>query len=628
MGIIPERSLLWQADPIATMSQSESAAEAIVSGDLGDLLDESRSVSMYSASEGSKSSSSSSQRASDSRRKSKKRKVEEELATLQPRSKRLRNSYNDQYRVLYNDAVNEIASQDFPKDEMLSASQIGVTFWSSEEKAVLFHSLAKRGRHDFKVIANDVGSKSGSEVQLYLDLLQKAAVDQHIHEPLKKILRPFELNVAMELSDKCCVALDSAAEALAILQQKEEERLEKSKHSDYPILTCRAAKSVDRRLRAGEDGKAEVSKATPPAILLDLKKFLTLSKRFFMNSSDPDKNWRCFTEKRQSPMIMYTAFSDFHTLTISITRRLIQSCLFIAMSRLRATIAPGHYIPRRHVKRRDVVAALNVLGMKADATDVWARMARKCGIRVYENVRRRQVSGKRYSYDEIEMLLGHGINQDRGRSRAVSMDASDRSVPSEDETNWPSSENVSSDPISSDYPLIDEGISSESSDETNLPRPPYTRSDKSTQHQERYEQAHDAYAEALDQQASRKEEQRLWEMLGEDPGDKMNANDIRLPEIPYAQRKGREDLVDWKVWVDYAGEWETMQSPVQESCFIANRRLGRKGVPDAGLTESDSIEEWPGREQSADGGSDSEDSLRGKSHGRSRSSSIDGQQRD
>lgn len=576
------------------MSQYEVVSEADIPGDAGDPLDELQSESAYSASEGSKRSSSESLRASSSRGGSKKLKIEEYSMFLQPRLKRLRGSYNDQYRELFNHIVNEITSRGPLESDLLPASQIGITSWSSEEKAQFFDILAKKGHCDHKRSANEFGSKSEFEVHLYLESLQKAVSDQHIYGPVKKLLRLSDLDAVVEISDNCCAALDRAAEALAGLQQKEEERIERLKNPGFPILTPKIARWVDRRLRTGEEGKDEVSKALPPATLLNLKRFLTVSKRFFMNSSIPENNWRTHTERRQSPTIMNTAFSDFHTLSVSLTRRIVQSCLFIALSRLRATTALGHYIPRRHVKRQDVIAALNVLGMKANGRNIWAGIARKHRLRVYDNVGYRQVLGKRYSYDEVEQILDYDDIKARGRSRAASLDESYRSISSEDDSNEPSPEDASSDPVSSDSPSPDDYGSSESSDDTDLPQPPSHRGDKHARNQERHEQAQDIYAEALDQQASRKEEQHLWELLGEDPAAKMNTEDVQLPKAPYPQRKDRDDLIDWRVWVDYAEEWETYGSPVPESGFAGNRKLGRERDRGAGLSGSDSSEERPG----------------------------------
>lgn len=588
-------------------------------------MDESQSDSAYSTSKGSKSSSSRSPKPSSDRRESRKRKIQENTNGLQPKMKRVKSFYSDHYRKLFNETVNEIASQDLAEDDTLPANQIGVTSWSSEEKAVLFNVLSKKGLRNLEAIANEVSSKSESQVYLYLELLEKAAMDQYLYEPVRNLFKPYEIDAAVEISDECCAALNHAANALSVLQRKEEERREKLQHHKLSILTPNLAKWVFRRLRAGEEGEAEVSNALPAATLMNLQNFLTVSKRFFMNSGEPEKNWRTHTEKRQSPTIMYTAFSDFHTLVTSITRRLVQSCIFIAISRLRATTAPGHYIPQQHVKRRDVVAALNVLGMKTNPRAFWAGTARKCGLRVYENVRRRQVTGQRYSYDEIEDLLNSSEIERRERSRALSLNSSNDSIYVQQEANELSPENNSSasDSTPPDPTSTDEDDSDDSSDDINLPQPPFNGANKHTSNQERQDQAQEAYTEALDQRASRKEENRLWEMLGENPAEKMNNKDVPLPKAPYPPRKTKEDLIDWTTWVDYAGEWETNQSPVPESSFAKNRQLGRKRALNPASTNSGSSEDRHGGEQSADEAPSSDDSLKGKPSGAMRSSGMD-----
>lgn len=593
------------------------------------LIDKSQSGSAYSITESPNGSSSESPRAStnSSRREFKRRKTTDVPIALQLRKKRVKFAYNDRYRKIFNQTIEELVPKDDTEYEMLPGSQIGVALWSSKEKALFFNSLERMGPCDLKGIASAIGSKSESEVYLYLELLQKVSVDQQVSEPVRKLFKPHKMKAAVEISEDCCAALDRAAGSLAVLQYNEEIRVENSKHPDFPILDLKIARWVDRRLRNGEEGENEVSKVIPSAALLNLKTFLVVSKRFFMNSSIPENNWRSHAEKRQSPMLTYTAFSDFRTLAISFTRRLIQSCLFFTLSRLRAISTPGYYVPRRHVKRQDIVAALNVLGLEFNGRAVWAGTARKCKLQIYEDVRRRRATGHRYSYDEVEKLLSSSNIERRGRSRAPSLDFSDGSVllEPEQETNEtnPETNPSANNSICSDPPSTEEEYSSDSSDGNNLPKSPTDRAYEHTCNEERQEQAQDTYMEARDQQASKKEEQCLWEMLGEDPAKRMNVEDIAFPKAPYSQRKKREDLADWRVWVDYAAEWELNRSPPPDADFVGNRNLGSERSLAAGLTDSDFAEDCSDKEQSAGEEPSSNESLQGKPSSRAHSLRMD-----
>lgn len=524
----------------------------------------------------SESSTSSLQGANSSRSRLKRRKVERYTSNLQARVKRLKPFYNDKYRVLFNSTVKGVVSPDFSEVIPLPPTQIGVTIWSSEEKVTFFLVLARRGRHDIKGIAADIGSKSESEVYTYLELLQHATTEQNAHVHRKHLLQIDDMKPALEVSQKCCAALDLAAEALSVFQHKEEEKLERQEHASLSLLTPTVAKWANRSLRAGEEGEHEVLQAIPAATLLNLRCFLTMSKRIFMNSSVIEDNWRTYAERRQSPSITYTAFSDTHTLAISLTRKLIQSSLFFAMSRIRTLGTSGYYTPKQHVKARDVVAALNVLGMEANGRRTWIGTARKCRLRVYENVRHQKAEGKRYSYDEVEVILSKDSLGSRGRYRSRSVGNEDISQSPTDKSNASSAEDVpeESSASSPDHSSMDKSDSSLSDDGASSTDQPSSPSSEHGLTQQRLEQAEDAYLEASDQKASREEEKGLWEILGEDPSTKMDLEPIDLPPVP--RRGNRETFVDWTNWIDYSAEWENFETPVAASSFAENRRLGRR----------------------------------------------------
>ena len=497
--------------------------------------------------------------------------------------------YKDKYRELFNSTVNEIASDKSSKpDTEFQESQIGVTIWSSEEKRSFFRALSRRGRHDIRGIASDVGTKSESEVYVYSDMLYKAAVDQRIYQSRKKSLEISNLEAAFEVQEHCCTALGLAAEALSELQRNEEEKAEKKKHNEFTLLTPKIARRIERCMIGPEGGTEDVIHRIPAARNLNLVNFLALSKRLFMNSVVAENNWRSYTgRENKSPSIMYTAFSDLHALLISITQRLVQSSLFFAMSRLRAMSSSGHYTPGLHVRQRDVKAAIDVLGMKHDAKAFWTRTARKCKLRVYDKVRHRQVFGKRYSYAELERILSTSMVSNPGSPDIKSKDANTPSSRRGRTLKTPSAsapdDLVLTDSMSVDGSgSSDEELSASTSGSTN-----------SQDHkQEGHDELQDAHAEAFDQQASRNEERRLWEMLGEDPTEKMEPVYVKPPKSSFSNRKPQnEPLSSWRVSIDYAGVWETQETPVLGSSFANNPGFGKDGNLAAGLTSSGSSSE-------------------------------------
>ena len=499
-----------------------------------------------------------------------KRKTAGSRTASQSKFKRSKSLYNDDYRAMFNNTVNELTrKQSSMTDHRLQQSQIGVTLWSSEEKAAFFHALARKGRHDIRGIATDVGTKNESEVYVYSDMLQKATVEQQTYCTRKSLLDTSSLEAALEVQESCCAALDLAADALSALQQSEEEKDAKKKHKDLALLTPRIARWIEHRMAVPEGGEKEVVEQIPAATILNLVNFLALSKRFFMNSVVAEDNWRSYTGRRtKSPSIMYTAFSYFHTLLISVTQRLVQSTLFFARSRLRAMSGSR---PRLHVRQRDVIAAINVLGMKIDAKIFWARAARKCKLRVYDRVRHRQVFGKRYSYTALEKILSPSMfsNDSDADSPGMSKHSS-----ASGSGKGPSQRDLSvsalDDSISSDSRSVDGGRSIALSNDENLSgNPLHFITDVDNEH-EGHEELQDAYTEALDQQASCNEERRLWEMLGKDPAEKMEPANVKLPKGPFPTRKTEDELLDWSKLIDYADDWEKHETPVFESSFASD----------------------------------------------------------
>lgn len=538
----------------------------------------------HSASESSEKSSASSSDPSRSRGRPRGNKSIKKLTSSQSRVKDLKSSYSDDYRKLFNSTVLEISSNKSLETNKLKESQIGVTLWSPREKGQFFCSLARRGRQDIRGIAIDIGSKSESEVYVYSDLLRKAAADQQLYEPTKNILDTSKMEAAHEVGEDCCAALNVAAEALSGLQQIEEERSERKRHKDLAILTPRIARWVERGMVGPEESKDEVTQQIPAASLLNLMNFLAVSKRYFMNSVVAENNWRSYSaRKNESPSIMYTAFSDFHALSISITQRLVQSSLLLAMSRRRTL---RHYTPHTYVRRRDVIAALNVLGMKIDARSFWARAARRCKLRVYDKVRHRQVSGKRYSYIEVERILSDNMIRSSSSPEMTAEDASS-SMSRQGGPLLKSSASISERWVSSDLVSIEVGGSGALSNGGDLSATPSDFANRQDYKPERRDQVQDAYAENLDQEASRDEERHLWKMLGEDPSEKVEPGLVELPKAPISTRKDKDELVDWRDWVDYAGDWETHETLASESSFTNNRGYEEHDRSAAGLTSSE-----------------------------------------
>ena len=539
------------------------------------------------------------------------------------RAKRLKVFYKDDYRKLFNDTTDEICEGNIVEDrDLLPPSKIGVTKWSPEEKQAFFSTLGKRGRDNVRAIAASIGTKSEMEVRVYLQLLTQATLEQHLYERHHQLLGLFDLPSALEISHDCCEALEQAADALGFLQLKHEEKLEKQKHPDLWLLNHSVAEWVDRCLNGDDQGRAEVRVTIPAAELLNLKSLLQLSTHVFMNSNEPENNWRSYAERRETPSILFTAFSDFHNLINSITKRLVQSSLYFAMSRMRATDS-SNYTHKRAVRRRDVTAALHVLGMEANAHNFWVGCARRCKLDVYHVVKRNMTEDGRLGYEEVEseLNLNQGIETDyeslSGEEEemfARSDEEQDKRLSSADEVHYHLPNQRCQEP----------GPSSDGSSKANS-----TSSilDSSSEHgvmRLQLERDQDNYSEALDHQASLMEEHQLWNILGRESTPDIKAEEAELPKRPMIERRRRGELIEWRDWVKYRSEWENLGPPVSASSFRRNREsgslAGRQAEvisreirdlprrPDAGYDGSDeSIKTNESRGPSGDSGEPTED---------------------
>ncbi|EHK43060.1 hypothetical protein TRIATDRAFT_247209, partial [Trichoderma atroviride IMI 206040] len=124
----------------------------------------------------------------------------------------------------------------------------------------------------------------------------------------------------------------------------------------------------------------------------------------FMNSSIPGNNWNSIGG--EPPSMWATTFEDFHSLAVSLTRRLVQTSLFIAMSRIRSKNASTKKV-RDMVQQQDVEAAISSLNMTSKSNESWVGSARRLRLDVYENPPEgdEDFDEERMAYEEVERAL-------------------------------------------------------------------------------------------------------------------------------------------------------------------------------------------------------------------------------
>ncbi|EEP81500.1 predicted protein [Uncinocarpus reesii 1704] len=477
----------------------------------------------------------------------------------------------DKYLELYKESLNNVlVGPDCDGAPQLFRSQYGIIQWTSQEKAAFFMALSKKGKDAVPEIAASIGTKSQMEVRHYLDLLQRNFELRNVAEEQVHNIILSDIPAACEISNECCIALESVAKALCLRDEQTHNVAGKRKHGDFwlvdreiatfveedqeseaeaepeeaepdPILEPEPAPELgslpDTEPPTGEDSSKNDSSVRTHGIfatakLLKLSNWIHLSEHFFMNFGRErfEDNWNQLCFQDETPALTCDAFSDFYTLAISITRRVIQSSIFFALSRIRA-VERSHVNPKRLVKKEDVSAALDVLGMAHDAKAFWAGVARRCALDV-----RHPKSGEKYKtvlldYDEVERLLGAQLDENPRHIKLESPSASTTTEPTED----------------SDF---DSNTSTYSPTQDNMGN------------DEDLSDPEELYANVMDREASRKEESALWAQINKPvPLSGMN---IKLEpneeeqNRPTTKRKSPQELVNWRDRLLYQSEWETL----------------------------------------------------------------------
>ena len=470
--------------------------------------------------------------------------------------------YNDQYRQLLNDAINTAVGK-FSQDEYERAlpSQHGVSWWTAGEKATMFNVLTRKGESNIHSIAAAINTKSEMEVRVYLQSIRQA-LETRLRQPRADRVSLADVPAATEIGEECCYVLDQHAQSLSSLQQVHEERVEHQKHGELWLLTHDIAKWVEDHKEDENLEGADIRERLPAVTLLNLPKWLELSERIFMNPASPreDENWRAIAEGMDTPSIMHTAFSDFHTLAVSVTKRLVQSSLFYAMSRLRATDS-SRYRHRPVVRAKDVRVAVQVLGMKATANEFWTRAPRICNLHIYQGTRRKGGQIGLLDYDQVERLLSRDETKEQHKDRQTDSlrnklgdhESDDDLAPALATATTTEEGGHESSCRSSDFAGSNDSssIERESQTETDQERP-----SKQRRAQRQLERDENEYVEMFDRQVSQDKEKRLWDMLGESPTSWFKAEDIGLPKRPDIRGKLEPNLVQWRDKTEFLSDWE------------------------------------------------------------------------
>jgi RNA polymerase I-specific transcription initiation factor RRN5 len=505
--------------------------------------------------------------------------------TQDERWERLKDCYNDQYLNLLNESNRD--NIDGP-DTGLGSSQIGTVLWSGREKEKFFDALSRKSKSDIRGVANMVGSKSELEVYDYLILLKEEDMSTHLYANKVESVNQDEIPAAIEIHHECEAMLETAADALAVYQDRFDRAVGEQKYGDPWLIDYEKAEAHDSLVdemqgnQSSDENSAE-NITIPAGLLFRLSSWLSLTERVFMNS-DPfrsENNWTLHAAQDELPAITHAAVSDLYEAALNETRKLVQASISLAESRIRSTEYQS-FAPKALVKEHDVVAATEVLGLQQDRSNDWVRLARRLQLNVVDD-QRKHGRGRNtvVPYHEVESILSEtGVRGRRGRSLSSGCDSS-RTIETDESKGREMAPEIEENDNSMSHPSLAPRFVEQNLKPSQPSRHPSgdskTNASDSTDTDENQdarsgsseddnillpEDAKDRHLEILDQIDSRHHEFHLYHDLGWPLPDDTDLRDLEKlaarEEFRHkAHCKPKTDLRNWRDSIhSYAESWE------------------------------------------------------------------------
>ncbi|KAK0341524.1 hypothetical protein LTR59_018250 [Friedmanniomyces endolithicus] len=279
-----------------------------------------------------------------------------------------------------------------------------------------------------------------------------------------------------------------------------------------------------------------------------------------------------------SPAIFRTAFDDFYNLAVSLTRRLVQTTLFQATSRLRASDASrrNHQLTAE-VREVDVRTAVELLSLRTEWRTYWAEVPRRCG---YLDGRPGTKNGVKLTHEEVEIELRVDREQDAAGAGGAPFDNSGELAESDFDAD--DFTELDDDEMTSDFDNqkrdLEETLKTESEDlEGRIADEIQPSRKRKRVLSPASLKMQDQYIEAMDTRAGAEETHRLWKLLGKDRGGTKLA---ALPQLPPASGIKRADTGargEITATMRYEAMWERFGKGVPEYEFKRTEELGRAG---------------------------------------------------
>ncbi|KPI42125.1 uncharacterized protein AB675_5638 [Cyphellophora attinorum] len=485
-------------------------------------------------------------------------------------------------------------------------SSIGTVTWTPSEKDRFFQALDRHGRHNLPALAKAVESKSEVEVKAYLDALKQTEADRQLYYRQTRNISHAELPAAIAIGENLEEVLDRAAVALAAHEERY-DYASRGNHAEY-IVNKDVAKRIDAESEAAEDDDQEndIAAKKPGNELFKLESWIELSTKLFMVGTPVKQvkwrqqshdDWYSLAHGEESPSITQDALSDFRALVLSFVQRVVQSSIFLAESRIRASANPW-FDPLRRVSQEDVWSALDIVGSQRNSNTFWLEWPRRSGVRIWSGSHHKGDSSKRYidhtTAREMLSRPSYRGRHSRSVSRASSSGATDDSMSSSSSSAGAGLAGQESDSGSSTagenhltetgelFSLHDEAETSDSlsalsdeqqpqsdteeqEEEARPRRAPKARAMLPGQRKRRLDHAMKHYMDEIDAQATRQEQERIRQLLDllEENEIKQESNSERPGKRPKVLRKTIEDVNGWQG--PALADWEAYELPVEFS---------------------------------------------------------------
>ncbi|KAI5842849.1 hypothetical protein BZA05DRAFT_411642 [Tricharina praecox] len=438
-----------------------------------------------------------------------------------------------------------------------------LSYWTPDEQDVFFNHLAVLRKDAVDGIAKAVGTKTVFECRAYIQLLEEGLLEVQGRRSVSRSRDTVglgEIPAAVELSEDCVAALERQADFVEDRKRRDEERFEKRRWGDCWLIDEELAAEVKSLYKA--DDTEGINEIAPEAELLDVAKILDLSEKYFMNGSG-ESNYRAFAPRGETPSMRYTALQDLHSLVLSVTRRIVQTSIFMAESRLR-NMENQIFAPAPFIRADDVQAAVEAMSLPQNTVQYWAQLPRRTGLAVVEHIIQMKYKvPKTMELTHVEEFLNKPITKVSGTKI--------RRKPQAPEANSnPPSEAEDSDASEAGSPTARSSFSSLDPDSSDLSDDDAMTTHPSAAHIRRTRKlallaaAEDRYMNAIDARQSLREEKQLWRVMGFSPTTSADENEEEGDEgeVPNPLRRQVRDLectTDWRDDVVYHAPWEVVK---------------------------------------------------------------------